>query len=446
MPSFSTWRSRFASILVSSICTPSIAAVVFSIGTPSIARRHKSQSTSIPKKLQRVRDHGFDDLMEVEKKVRRVLKLQDLILTHPGGGLPVSRLDTLARRHLGFAPQEAGSFILRHPHVFHIFDHPVQRILWIRLTPRAVHQIRLESDAISSSLPAAAHRLRRLLLLAAPSFRIRLEHIRLARRDLGLPDDFEQSVVLANPSLFRLLSPSGPDAEPRLKFVEAVVDPDEPSPVAAVDLAREREYRARGSDAEDARFAFPIQFPPGFKIGKYYRIAVWKWQRLPYWSPYEDVSGYDLRSLEAQRRMEKRAVGSIHELLSLTAEKRTALEKIAHFRQAMGLPKKLKEFLLQHQGIFYISTRGNQGKLHTVFLREAYRKGELLEPNDVFLARKRLRELLLMSPKKVNFDRMLTSLGRGVNSKQFFEDGDVGRGEDGDGSGSDSGVETQIVD
>lgn len=131
------------------------------------------------------------------------------------------------------------------------------------------------------------------------------------------------------------------------------------------------------------------------------------------------------------------------------------LERIAQFRQAMGLPKKLKEFLLQHQGIFYISTRGNQGKLHTVFLREAYRKGELVEPNDIYLARKRLAELLLMSPKKANFDRMLTSLGRGGDGfgiggdgvgREFFGDQDDGGSEDeGSSSGSDSGVESQLV-
>lgn len=419
--------------------------------------RHKSQSTSIPKKLQRVRDHAFDGLMEVEKKVRRALKLQDLILSHPGGGLPVHRLDSLARRHLGFSQQESSSFLLRHPHVFHVFEHPVQRVLFARLTPRALHQLRLESDAVSSSLPDAALRLRRLLLLAAPSFRLRLEHLRLARANLGLPEDFEQSVVLSHPSLFRLLSPPGPRSEPRLKFVEAVRCSDEPFPAAAVELAREREYRARGSDAEDARFAFPVQFPPGFKIGKYYRIAVWKWQRLPYWSPYEDVSSYDLRSLEARRRMEKRAVATVHELLSLTVERRATLERIAHFREAMGLPKKLKEFLLQHQGIFYISTRGNQGRLHTVFLREGYRKGEILEPNNVYLARKRLRELLLMSSKKANFDRMLTSLGRqgdgihcvpALNRKEFFgdDDDDAMCGGDEEGSGSDSGVESQFLE
>lgn len=133
--------------------------------------------------------------------------------------------------------------------------------------------------------------------------------------------------------------------------------------MCAIERLREKEYREKGIDAENIRFSFIVNFPPGFKIGKYYKIAVWKWQRLPYWSPYDDISGYDLRSLEAQKRMEKRAVAMVHELVSLTVEKKITLERIAHFRLPMDLPKKLKDFLLQHQGIFYISTRGNHGKL-----------------------------------------------------------------------------------
>ncbi|KAL0317759.1 UNVERIFIED_CONTAM: protein ROOT PRIMORDIUM defective [Sesamum angustifolium] len=74
--------------------------------------------------------------------------------------------------------------------------------------------------------------------------------------------------------------------------------------------------------------------------------------------------------------------------------------------------KKLKEFLLQHQGIFYISTRGNYGKLHTVFLREAYKKGELLVPNELYLARRKLAELVLVSPRKARLDKELANYRR----------------------------------
>ncbi|EPS70569.1 hypothetical protein M569_04190, partial [Genlisea aurea] len=368
--------------------------------------RSMSQSTSIPKKQIRVRDHAFDDVMEIEKKVRKVLKFRELILSCPNGMLPYARLDALSRR-IGFKQLEAGRFIIRHPHVFEVFEHPVQRILYCRLTRKAISQIELENEVLLRQIPDAVTRMRKLLMLSKTG-RIRLEHVRIARKEFGLPDDFEHSVILKHPQFFRLFDAE----ETRNKYIESV-DADRSLAVCEIERAREREYRDKGMDAEDVRFSFLVNFPPGFKIGKYYKIAVWKWQRLPYWSPYENVSGYDLRSLEAQRRMEKRAVAMIHELLTLTVENKMSLERIAHFRMAMDLPNKLKEFLLQHQGIFYISTRGNQGRLHTVFLRESYRKGELLLPNELYLARRKLGQLAVMSSRRAGLvDRELTRFNR----------------------------------
>ncbi|KAL6509476.1 Protein ROOT PRIMORDIUM DEFTIVE 1 [Orobanche gracilis] len=370
--------------------------------TPKTLTRSMSQSTSIPKKQARVRDHGYDNYMEVEKKVRKVLKFQELILAQPNTMLSVSRLDTLARR-IGFKQFESCRFILKFPHVFEVFEHPVQRILYCRLTRKAESQIQQESEALMRQIGDAVTRIRKLLMLSNTG-RIRLEHVRIARKEFGLPDDFEYSVILKHPQYFRLFDAD----ETRNKYIE-MVEKDRTLGVCEIERVREMEYREKGIDAEDIRFSFIVNFPPGFKIGKYYKIAVWKWQRLPYWSPYEDILGYDMRSLEAQKRMEKRAVAMIHELLSLTVEKKMTLERIAHFRMVMSLPKKLKEFLLQHQGIFYISTRGNHGKLHTVFLREAYNKGELVEPNELYLARRKLAQLVLVSPRKAQVDKELVN-------------------------------------
>ncbi|GAB4858234.1 Protein ROOT PRIMORDIUM DEFTIVE 1 [Ancistrocladus abbreviatus] len=403
--------------------TPSILDSLYrTLQNNLIFTRPKSQSTSIPQKQQRVRDHGYDNYMEIEKKMRTVLKFQDLILTQHNQCLPVARLDTLARR-IGFKQFEAGRFVLKFPHIFEIYEHPVQRILYLRLTRKAGLQIHRENQALIAPSPEAVTRLRKLLMLSNTG-RIRLEHVRIARKEFGLPDDFEYSVVLKYPNFFRLFDAK----DTRNKYIE-IVERDPSLAVCAIEAAREREYRQKGTDAEDIRFSFIVNFPPGFKIGKYYKIAMWKWQRLPYWSPYEDISEYDMRSLEAQKRMEKRAVAMIHELLSLTVEKKITLERIAHFRMAMNLPSKLKDFLLQHQGIFYISTRGNHGKLHTVFLREAYRKGDLIEPNELYLARRNLAELILLSPRKAPLDKELVSYSRrkGVDDdvariKEYVED------------------------
>ncbi|XP_076944645.1 protein ROOT PRIMORDIUM DEFECTIVE 1-like [Bidens hawaiensis] len=355
-----------------------------------------SQSTSIPKNQQRVRDHAYDNYMELEKKTRKVLKLQELILSQPNTMLTSARLDNLSRR-LGFKQYEAGRFVLKFPHIFDVFEHPVLRILYCRLTRKALVQIQQENEAVMAQIEDCVTRLRKLLMLSNTKW-VGLEHVRIARREFGFPEDFEYSVILKHPQFFRLFE----DKESKSKYIE-LVETDPKLGVCAIEKVREHEYREKGGDAENIRFSFIINFPPGFKTGKYYKIAVWKWQRLPYWSPYEDVSGYDMRSLEAQKRMEKRAVAMIHEILSLTVEKKISLERIAHFRVTMNLPKKLKDFLLQHQGIFYISTRGNYGKLHTIFLREAYNKGELVEPNEVYLARRNLAKLITL--RRPNMDR-----------------------------------------
>ncbi|KMS99025.1 hypothetical protein BVRB_3g066310 [Beta vulgaris subsp. vulgaris] len=404
------------------------------------------KSTSIPKNQQRIRDHGFDNYMEVEKKMRKVIKFQELIFSQPQQCVPVSRLDFLARR-TGFKRDEAGKFVLKLPEIFEIYEHPVQRILYLRFTRNALLQIDQEKHSLNAQIPDAVTRLRKLLMLSNTG-RLHLEHIRIARRDFGLPDDFEYSVVLKYPQYFRLF-----DAKDSMsKYIE-LVEKDPRLTVCAVDKVREIEYRKKGIDEENTRFSFVVNFPPGFKIGKYFKIAMWKWQRLPYWSPYEDVSGHDMRSFEAQSRMEKRAVAMIHELLSLTVEKRITLERIARLRVNMDLPKKLKDFLLQYQGIFYISTRGNQGKLHTIFLREAYKKGELIEPNDVYLARRKLAELILVSPRKASLGRELVSYTRhcddvrGSHREQTSDSGDL-RGDrvGGQDLDSDSEVESNSND
>ncbi|MCD7470983.1 Protein ROOT PRIMORDIUM DEFTIVE 1 [Datura stramonium] len=326
-----------------------------------------SQSTSIPRNQQRIRDHGYDDYMEVEKKTRKVMKFQEL-LHQPNSMIAISRLDMLARcsRVQTIRSREVYSQI---PACFRgIRTSSSENIILQAHSVNHCFQIEQEKQALLAQLPQAVTRLRKLLMLSNTG-RLRLEHVRIARKEFGLPDDFEFSVVLKYPKYFRLFDAK----ETRNKYIE-VVERDPQLAVCAVENVREREYREKGGEEENVRFSFKVNFPPGFKIGKYYKIAVWKWQRLPYWLPYEDISGYDLRSLEAQKRMEKRAVATIHELLSLTVEKKITLERIT-FQVGDGFALgSWKDFLLQHQGIFYISTRGNQGKLHTVFLREVYKK------------------------------------------------------------------------
>ncbi|CAN1321841.1 Protein ROOT PRIMORDIUM DEFECTIVE 1 [Linum perenne] len=85
----------------------------------------------------------------------------------------------------------------------------------------------------------------------------------------------------------------------------------------------------------------------------------------------------------------------IHELLSLTVEKRVEVQRIAHFKKDFGMEMEvnLRELLLKHPGIFYISTKGST---QLVFLREAYAKGCLVESNPIYVVRKKMLDLILV--------------------------------------------------
>ena len=88
-----------------------------------------------------------------------------------------------------------------------------------------------------TKFPTPSPGLRKLLMMSNTG-QLRLVHIRIARRELGLPDDFEYSVILKNPQFFRLFDAK----ETRNKYVEIVGrDPD--LATCAVEKLREKLQR-----------------------------------------------------------------------------------------------------------------------------------------------------------------------------------------------------------
>lgn len=148
----------------------------------------------------------------------------------------------------------------------------------------------------------------------------------------------------------------------------------------------------------EIRFGFKLGFPPGMKLRKDFRARVKEWQRLPYAGPYEEM-GEVRRSKAGMKASEKRAVGIVHEFLSLTVEKMVEVEKISHFRKWFGIELNMRDLFLDHPGIFYLSTKG---KRHTIFLREAYERGRLIEPNPIYDARRKLLELVILGRRGLN--------------------------------------------
>lgn len=165
--------------------------------------------------------------------------------------------------------------------------------------------------------------------------------------------------------------------------------------VAKVDEWRKREYTEKWLAESETKYAFPINFPTGFKVQKGFREKLKNWQRLPYTKPYEKNDSHPIRNME---RLEKRIVGVLHELLSLTVERMMPLERLSHFRRLYTMEVNLREFFLKYPGIFYISTKGST---QTVILRESYRKGCLIEPNPVYIVRRKMLDLVLSGSHNV---------------------------------------------
>ncbi|KAJ0085862.1 hypothetical protein Patl1_08008 [Pistacia atlantica] len=107
----------------------------------------------------------------------------------------------------------------------------------------------------------------------------------------------------------------------------------------------------------------------------------------PYISPYSDPQGLQ----EGSKEMEKRIVGLVHELLSLTLWKKMSIVKLGHFKREFGLPEKLNVLLLKHPGIFYVS---NKYQIYTVLLREAYNGPELVGKDPLVLVKDKFGELM----------------------------------------------------
>lgn len=99
-----------------------------------------------------------------------------------------------------------------------------------------------------------------------------------------------------------------------------------------------------------------------------------EFQKLPYISPYEDSRGIDPNS----ELMEKRVVGVLHEVLSLTIHKKTKRNYLRCLREELNLPHRFTRLFTRYPGIFYLSLKC---KTTTLTLREGYRRGRLVDPH-----------------------------------------------------------------
>lgn len=346
------------------------------------------KTTSSQYVASRARDPTFEKLMDKYKNFVKVIAVQDLILANPND--PAVSVDFLSRLsqklHLN---RGAVAFLRKYPHIFHIFHDPIKAKTFCRLTDAAIQISKEEAEAINASLPLVVDRLVRLLSISTSKM-LPLRAIFKAGRELGLPDDFEESVISKNSHLFQLCDAHEPNTH-NLKLVGEISDKF----VAAVENWRVEEYCKEGCSVDRAELQFSFQhgYPPGMRLRKNFRAKVKDWQKLPYVGPYDEFTEKKRLSKAGMMVGEKRAVAIVHEFLNLTVERMVEVEKISHFRKWFGFDLNIRDLFLDHPGMFYLSTKG---KRHTVFLREAYERGCLIHPNPVYNARRKLLDLVVL--------------------------------------------------
>ncbi|KAB1227203.1 Protein ROOT PRIMORDIUM DEFECTIVE 1 [Morella rubra] len=332
-------------------------------------------------KLKWVKDRALDAVVTGERDLRAACFLVSIISSTPQGCVPIYHL-CRHRGQLGIPHDlKLSTFIRRFPSVFlesHAFDSGGTRVPCFSLTPEALKLQQEELDIIEQSQMDLVNRLRKLLMLTRGQT-LPLQTIDQLKWDLGLPYDYQHSVIPHYLALFSLVHL--PDERIGLKLLSW------DNNLAVSQLQRNAALQQKEEDMKKGCLAFPIGFTRGFGLKRKCMAWLKEWQKLPYTSPYCDAFHLDPRTDVS----EKRIVGVFHELLHLTIQKKTERKNVSNLRKSLDLPQKFTKVFERHPGIFYISKKNDT---QTVVLREAYDHQLLLERHPLVEIRKRFASLL----------------------------------------------------
>ncbi|KAF8032469.1 hypothetical protein BT93_D1394 [Corymbia citriodora subsp. variegata] len=363
--------------------------------------------------VKRRKEMPFDSVIQRDKKLKLVLKIRKILVSRPDRTMSLMELGK-HRRDLGLTKQRRFIALLKQfPAVFEIVEEGVYSLKF-RLTAEA-ERLYLEELRVRNEMEdMLVLKLRKLLMMSLEK-RILLEKIAHLKTDFGLPLEFRDTICHRYPQYFRVVTTArGPALE--------LTHWDPELAVSAAELSEE-ETRARELEEKDLIIDRPIKFnrvklPKGLNLAKGEMRRICKFRDMPYISPYSDFSA--LRPGTPQK--EKHACGVVHEILSLTVEKRTLVDHLTHFREEFRFSQQLRGMLIRHPDLFYVSLKGERD---SVFLREAYRDSHLIEKDRLLLIKEKLRSLVAVP----RFRRRKAS-GRGDDGAERTTDQAGGSGQD----------------
>lgn len=346
------------------------------------ANLSKTHVHSIRAAVKRRKEHPFDNVIQRDKKLKLVMKIRKILVSQPNRIMALKELGRY-RRELGLTKKRRFIALLRrYPAVFEIVEEGVYS-LQFKLTPEA-ERLYLEELRIRNELEdVLVIKLRKLLMMSLDK-RILLEKIAHLKTDLGLPLEFRDTICHRYPQYFRVVpTERGPALE--------LTHWDSELAVSAAEISEE-ENRVRELEEKQLIIDRPMKFnrvklPRGLSLKRGEMRRISQFRDMPYISPYSDFS--HLRAGTPEK--EKHACGVVHEILSLTVEKRTLVDHLTHFREEFRFSQQLRGMLIRHPDMFYVSLKGDRD---SVFLREAYRDSHLIEKDRLLLIKEKLRSLV----------------------------------------------------
>ncbi|KAH6782369.1 Ubiquitin carboxyl-terminal hydrolase family protein [Perilla frutescens var. hirtella] len=310
--------------------------------------------------------HQFENILLRDAHFRFLTKTKEYLSKQPE---QVLRLDDAGKFHqqLGFPRgRKVLKSILRHPLIFQTYRHSDDK-MWFGFTDFMDELLREERDIADKSERQRVDVVRKLLMMSVNK-RIPLSTIYHNRLLFGIPEDFRDRI--ANyPDYFRVV------VENDGKRILELVNWDDSLAVSAL----EREFLGDEEKVKKA-FRFPVKHGRKLELELEDERKLNLLNTLPLVSPYSDGSKLDVWTLEA----EKYRVGIVHELLSLTLEKRANIHNIVEFKDEFSLTKHTYQMLLNQPRTFYLA--GTQMNW-CVFLKDGYGEdGELIhkDPQVVF--------------------------------------------------------------
>ncbi|RID43196.1 hypothetical protein BRARA_I00071 [Brassica rapa] len=392
-------KSCFPTSTIQSAATSQFMGEALILGNKYTFRTPPPRRTLEPVRaaVKRRKELTFDNVVQRDKKLKLVLNIRKILVSQPDRTMSLRGLGKY-RRDLGLKKRRRFIALLRkYPGVFEIVEEGAYSLRF-KMTPEA-ERLYLEEMKIKNELEdVLVVKLRKLVMMSVDK-RILLEKISHLRTDLGLPLEFRDTICQRYPQYFRVVpTPRGPALElthwdPELAVSAAELSEDDK-------MARESEERNLIID-RPAKFN-RVNLPRGLNLSKSETRKISQFRDMAYISPYKDFSHLRSGTLEK----EKHACGVIHELLSLTTEKRTLVDHLTHFREEFRFSQQLRGMIIRHPDLFYVSLKGERD---SVFLREAYRNSELIDKDPLTLVKEKMRGLVSVprfprrgGPRKVN--------------------------------------------